>query len=867
MKKPQLCLAFTLSLALLQANLLQANASPSSPAIWEQLAGVSKSTAPAKSTKPAVKAAKSTAAVKAAPLSVSSSPSAGLYTASSVARGASSDGQVILLFGKDKSATAAQAPAAALTIHSTLPETEPAKELVEAPVAKPTLVAMSNSVVSDAKASVPTMSEISQAGMAEDMVGNDKQLLAQLAPDQIIAQSETATTPIPPVVTGTVDLEEFKPSNTIDLKVSQSRTFKMRNKIVRTSISDPAIAEPVVVAENQLVLLGKAPGGATLVLWDDAGNSMAVDLRVSRDFTQLQSMLREIDPRIIVKPFSAGGTDRVILMGDVDHSESIIRAFAIANAFMDDRGMVITVANSRILGTRIGEQAGGGGGGAGGGGGGALSTIGNVDRYTFFGNQNNNIAKAQTIISDGGRVTSLISVRKCPLIVLHVTFMEMNSSAVRELGLQLGVNFTSQSFGFSIGGGTPLSGSATQTQLLQSIPGVNGTYGTFINPAIGGTATNFSGLSGITGGGGPGVNFLTPIAPVAPLSQALQTGVNALTGAPNAFTNFGPFGGSPGFFNPSFPGFVAPGINPQFGASTQPVFFQNGLGPTALGLSQLASVAFQNNLFGTPGGATFNQGSLMNMFNAISNFASGNSSRWSVNPAVQGIIGYQRARVLAEPTLVAMSGERASFLAGGEIPIIQSVATAGTAAQSVVFEPYGLRINMIPVLLEDGSINLQVSPEERLLDRTISFLPSGSTGTGIPGFTTRKVQTTVELKPGQELFISGLISNNSARILAKTPLLGEVPVLGALYKSKQFNKNESELIVAVRPEVILPGSPGQLKVPAELSKYEAHRDLNVFQVEPSTLNEKHYTGGMSEQRMNIPGELPAGAPIPDSGKK
>src|SRR5262249_30485573 len=156
---------------------------------------------------------------------------------------------------------------------------------------------------------------------------------------------------------------------------SQSRTFKLRNKIVRTSISDPGIAEPVVVAENQLVLLGKAPGGSTLVIWDDAGNSVAVDLRVTRDYSQLQATLREIDPRIIVKAFSVGGQDRVLLLGDVDHPESVIRALAAANAFMDDRGMKIVASNSRILDARIGEQGAGAGGGGGGGGGGGSSQL------------------------------------------------------------------------------------------------------------------------------------------------------------------------------------------------------------------------------------------------------------------------------------------------------------------------------------------------------------------------------------------------------------------------------------------------------------------------------------------------------------
>jgi len=145
------------------------------------------------------------------------------------------------------------------------------------------------------------------------------------------------------VVTGTIDVEELKAANIIELKVAQSRIFKSKNKIVRTSISDPSIAEPLVMSENQIVLLGKTLGIASLVLWDDAG-TLNPDLRVTRDYGQLQATLREIDPRIIVKPFSISGTDRVLLLGDVDNAESLVRAFSACNVFMDDRGMNIQAA-------------------------------------------------------------------------------------------------------------------------------------------------------------------------------------------------------------------------------------------------------------------------------------------------------------------------------------------------------------------------------------------------------------------------------------------------------------------------------------------------------------------------------------------
>jgi Flp pilus assembly secretin CpaC len=550
-----------------------------------------------------------------------------------------------------------------------------------------------------------------------------------------------------------------------------------------------------------MVLLGKAPGNATLVIWDDAGNSVAIDIRVQHDFGTLQSMLREVDPRIIVRPFSVGGSDRVILTGDVDHPESVIRAFAIANAFMDDRGMTIQVANNRILDKRPGEQGGttGGAGAAG-----ALSTIGNVDRYTFFGNQSNNISKAQTMISDGNRVTSLVRVRKTPLIVLHCTFLEMNSSAARAIGAQLGLTFTNQNFSFALGGQNSTATAAGGTQLLQSLGGAGGTIGV-IN-------------------GAPG--------------SVLPTNFQAVTGTT---------------------------ITPATG--TTPATLVNQLVPTLLGQGALASaipLLQQAQLFGIPGGAVFSAAGLQNLFTSATTITNNNSSqRWSLNPTIQATISHNRARVLAEPTLVTISGERAAFLCGGEVPILQSIATAGTAAQSVTFEPFGMRLNMIPVLQENGSINLQIAPEERLLNASIGFNVPGSTSV-IPGFITRRTQTTVEMRPGQELFIAGLVSANHGREVNKTPILGELPVLGALYRSKAFNKNESELVVSVRPEIILPGTPGQLKLPEEISKVEGPRDTNFLQVEPTVLDERYIRSGRAEKTLQLPGVLPPEAPIPDN---
>ncbi|MBK7746679.1 MAG: Pilus assembly protein N-terminal protein [Cyanobacteriota bacterium erpe_2018_sw_39hr_WHONDRS-SW48-000098_B_bin.30] len=632
------------------------------------------------------------------------------------------------------------------------------------------------------------------------------QLIAQAAADQ---SAYVTSQPIPPVVNGVVEFEEFKTTNAIDLKVSQSRTFKFKNKIVRTSISDPGIAEPVVVSENQMVLLGKSPGTCTMLLWDDAGNSISVDLRVSKDYSQLQATLREIDPRIIVKAYNVGGSDRVLLTGDVDHPESIIRAFAASNVFMDDRGMNIQVANSRIIAAKIGESGTTGGAGGGGGSSGQLAQLNSVDRYTFFGNIPNNIGKAQVMLSDGGRVTSLVKVRKVPLIALHVSFMEMNTAAARELGTQLGFGVSGNGYAFGVGGfGGNAAGNAFSAyggaRFLQALT----------NQTAGGT-----GGIPVTIGSSQAIIGLSPSTP------SMQT-VSFVS--PNGVRGFG-----------------------------QPLL-----------LNAPATLLQQAVLLGTPGGASITPGGLINMFTGLSNFGrqnfNGSGPQFSVNPTIQGIISNRRARVLAEPTLVTISGERASFLAGGEIPIIQQVATAGTALNSVTFEPFGMRINMIPVLQENGTINLEVSPEERILSAALAFSLGPGTQQQIPGFTTRKSQTIVELKPGQELFLCGLVSSNNGREITKLPMLGEIPVLGALYRSKAFNKNESELVVSVRPEIILPGTPGQLKLPEEIGRVEGPRDLNMFQVEPTVIDERHHTSGRSERHQKTSPTLPEGAPIPDN---
>jgi len=154
--------------------------------------------------------------------------------------------------------------------------------------------------------------------------------------------------------------------------------------------------------------------------------------------------------------------------------------------------------------------------------------------------------------------------------------------------------------------------------------------------------------------------------------------------------------------------------------------------------------------------------------------------------------------VLAEPTLTAVSGQKANFLAGGEfpIPVAQSLGNV-----SIEFRRFGVGLEFTPTVLSNDLISLQVRPEVSQLstDGAVVF-----NGTSIPSLTVRRAETTVELGSGQSFVIGGLLQNNFNTEIDKIPGLGDVPVLGALFRSTQFRKNESELVIIVTPYIVRP---------------------------------------------------------------
>ncbi|KRB86122.1 secretion system protein [Sphingomonas sp. Root710] len=162
---------------------------------------------------------------------------------------------------------------------------------------------------------------------------------------------------------------------------------------------------------------------------------------------------------------------------------------------------------------------------------------------------------------------------------------------------------------------------------------------------------------------------------------------------------------------------------------------------------------------------------------------------------------------LAEPNLTAISGETASFLAGGEIPI---PIAQGFGAVSVDFKQYGVSLSFTPTVLGDGRISIRVRPEVSQLTDAGSVRLNGYT---IPGLVTRRAETTVELGSGQAFMIGGLMSNGQNSSVDKAPFLGDLPVLGALFRSNAFKRNETELMIVVTPYLVKPVSPSQIALP------------------------------------------------------
>jgi len=158
-------------------------------------------------------------------------------------------------------------------------------------------------------------------------------------------------------------------------------------------------------------------------------------------------------------------------------------------------------------------------------------------------------------------------------------------------------------------------------------------------------------------------------------------------------------------------------------------------------------------------------------------------------------------RALAEPNLIAMDGQTASFLAGGEFPIPIVQGGNNNGAVTIQFKEYGVRLNFKPVIIDEDHIRLELEPEVSTIDFANGVRFQGFV---VPALRTRRAHTGVELRDGQSFALAGLLDNSETRSLSKVPVLGDVPILGNLFKSTQFQKQETELVFIVTADLVKP---------------------------------------------------------------
>jgi pilus assembly protein CpaC len=221
--------------------------------------------------------------------------------------------------------------------------------------------------------------------------------------------------------------------------------------------------------------------------------------------------------------------------------------------------------------------------------------------------------------------------------------------------------------------------------------------------------------------------------------------------------------------------------------------------------------------------------SILNSLTSIASFAQtalGSNVTTNIGTNIQAVAGWKTGsvlwtmffdalkqqglgRILAEPNLVTTSGQEASFLAGGEfpIPVPQQFQTI-----TIEYKKFGVGLNFTPTVLDNDMIAMKVNPEVSELNFTLGITVAGTT---VPGLDVRRLSTHVEVKDGQTFALAGLLSDSTRTLINKFPLLGSLPVLGTLFRSSTFQKNETELVVLVTPHLVKPMAQGTARLPTD----------------------------------------------------
>lgn len=582
-------------------------------------------------------------------------------------------------------------------------------------------------------------------------------------PASVIASASTIKRAPKAVSTPVVAKAEARvAAQSLEVTLGKARIVNLQYPASRVSLSNPDVASVVVLSPKQVQIVGSKVGVANLLIWDDAhaDRYSVVDITVQRDVTTLSRQIRMIDPQIVVMPMAA--EDSVILTGAAASREQAQLAVEIAKAYFTGKSGGVSAAA-----------------------GGASGAAGDKDA--------NSMSPGSAAPGQVPNIINLIRIQGEPSTKAEAVRLKL-----RDIDPNIRMDVA------------PGLGGAEKVILTGKVRSAN-----VISRAINLTSV-FYGKPGLTVLTGPGGNAIR------------QTGKADFQGA-EAFNDNMDINILQGSIVTDASGNVVSMM--EVSQRPQILCRVKVLDVNRAALKQLGSNYLGNYNDVTLGSFSGSQspaagktvatldpedsGSLI-LENAAEKARSGTVKFASgVNPvfgdgvtqfltlkqkhslAISALVEKRKARSLAEPTLVMLSGEKASFLAGGEIPI----PVTGTNGQiSIEYHEFGIRLNLIATVDDDGKIHLQIAPEVSTVDNANAITTNA---VSVPAFATRRFQTTVELMNGESFVMAGLFNQEETESASHLPGVGSIPFIGAFFRSKYTDRRDHEMVVILQPEVVI----------------------------------------------------------------
>jgi Flp pilus assembly secretin CpaC len=584
--------------------------------------------------------------------------------------------------------------------------------------------------------------------------------------------------------------------NEMDLTMGKAEVLGLKHNAARVAVSDPNVVEAVILSPRQIQLVGKKIGVANILIWENNGSVThhVMNVNVQRDVSSLAKQLRKLDPGINVLPVAA--EDSVILTGTVASSESSQLALELAKAYFS------------------GSSTGGSGGGISSmasalGGGGNNSSSG-LSSQAPGSSSPGNTPNIINLMKVKGQPTTKAALVRQKLAEIHPNIV---------LDIIPGPNGSEKAI---LTGRVPMPGliakAINTVSAFYGQPGIKVLAGPGGNgmpsQTSGGSSPSLSTSSSGSSSGGSSGGGSDPIQAVANVLQG-----SVITDATGNVISLMQLSQKPQITcSIRFLDVSRIALN-QLGSSITGT--RNKVGFSSLSGAQspasgkgvstfvaddsgqaFMSSSSRNNLTGVNTAST-----LTRAFGSSRTLQDGITQVISVSDKFQAAISAleerRQARSLAEPSLTMLSGEKANFLAGGEVPI----PVLGSNGQvSVEYHQFGILLSLLATVTDEGKINITIAPEVSSVDPSNGI---STTSVTIPGFRKRSVNTTLELNSGESFMIAGLYNQEDTRSASQLPGIGNLPIIGSFFRNKWSDKRDDELVVIVRPEIHMIPVPEQ----------------------------------------------------------